>query len=253
MNKFMLIIASLIILLNASCIRKNRFAVIISADMEWKSLKKVYPDEDYRKSLWGEYFHKKINKQQVLFFHEGWGKVSAAGATQYIIDKYNPDILINLGTCGGFEGEIERFDIVLANKTVIYDISEAMGDSKEAIADYTTQIDLNWIGNELTSKVRKTVLVSADKDLRINEIEQLKDEYDAVAGDWESGAIAYVAQRNKKKILIFRGVSDIVSNHQGEVYGNFSLFAQRTDTVMTKLLIELPKWIDFLDKKEKEQ
>jgi adenosylhomocysteine nucleosidase len=103
--------------------------------MEWEALKKVYPEENYRNSPWGEYFNKKIQDQNVLFFQEGWGKVSAAGATQYIIDKFNPEILINIGTCGGFEGEIERFDIVLADKTIIYDINEAMGDSKEAIAD----------------------------------------------------------------------------------------------------------------------
>jgi adenosylhomocysteine nucleosidase len=215
--------------------------------MEWKALKKVYPKENYQNSPWGEYFYKKIEDQNVLFFQEGWGKVSAAGATQYIIDKYNPEFLINIGTCGGFEGEIERYDVVLADKTIIYDIIEAMGDSKEAINDYTTQLNLSWLGENFPTKVRKTLLVSADKDLRIEEIGLLKKEYAAVAGDWETGAIAYVAKRNKKKILILRGVSDLVSNQHGETYGNFDLFIQRTDTVMTRLLIELPKWIDYIE------
>lgn len=219
--------------------------------MEWNALKKVYPKENYQNSPWGEYFYKKVQNQNILFFHEGWGKVSAAGATQYVIDKYNPEILINIGTCGGFEGEIERFDIVLANKTIIYDIIEAMGDSKEAIADYTTQIDLTWLGENYPTKVRITSLVSADKDLKIDEIAQLKKEYAAIAGDWETGAIAYVSQRNKKKILIIRGVSDLVSNQKGEAYGNFNLFIQRTDSVMAKLLHELPKWIDHIENCQK--
>jgi adenosylhomocysteine nucleosidase len=217
--------------------------------MEWKALKRIYPNEDYKKSVWGEYFYTKIHNQNVIFFHEGWGKVSAAGATQYLIDNYKPEILINLGTCGGFEGEIQLFDIVLANKTIIYDIIEAMGDSKEAIADYTTNIDLAWLGNNLPSKVHEAVLISADKDLRPAEIGQLRKEYGAIAGDWETGAIAYTAQKNNKKILIFRGVSDLVSYNRGEAYGNFNLYIQRTDTVMTNLLSELPKWIDFLDEK----
>ena len=240
------------LLLITSCGQiKNKYAVIVSANMEWKALKKVYPNEEYKQSLWGEYFYKKISHQNVLFFHEGWGKVSAAGATQYVIDKFNPEVLINIGTCGGFEGEIKRYDIVLANKTVIYDIIEAMGDSKESIAEYTTNIDLSWLGNNYPTKVRKTVMVSADKDLRSEELEKLKHEYAAVAGDWESGAIAYTAQRNKKRILILRGVSDLVSSNKGEAYGNFDLYTQRTDTVMANLLNELPKWIDHIDKKEK--
>jgi adenosylhomocysteine nucleosidase len=237
MKKFICIITILILFSNVSCIKKNKYAVIISANMEWKALKKVFPKENFKNSPWGEYFYKKVQDQNVLFFQEGWGKVSAAGATQYVIDKYNPEILINIGTCGGFEGEIERFDIVLADKTIIYDIVEAMGDSKEAINDYTTQLNLSWLGENYPTKVRKTLLVSADKDLRIEEIGLLKKEYAAVAGDWESGAIAYVAKRNNKKILILRGVSDLVSNQHGETYGNFNLFAQRTDTVMTRLLL----------------
>jgi adenosylhomocysteine nucleosidase len=230
-----------------SCKRNNKYAVIVSANAEWKSLKTISPDEDYRKSVWGEYFFKTILGHKVLFFHEGWGKVSAAAATQYVIDRFDPEILINIGTCGGFEGSINRYDVILADKTIIYDISEAMGDSKEAINDYTTRIDLSWLGKDLPYKVLKTGLVSADKDLRTNEIPLLKKEYSAVAGDWESGAIAYVANRNKKKILILRGVTDLVSENQGEAYGNLSLFAQRTDSVMAQLVKDLPGWIGFVE------
>jgi adenosylhomocysteine nucleosidase len=230
---------------------QTKYAVLISANMEWKSVKKNYPNEKLQTSSWGEYFFKDIAHQNVLFFHEGWGKVAAAGATQYVIDQFKPEILINLGTCGGFEGEIERLDVVLADKTIIYDILEAMGDSKEAIADYTTTIDLSWLGNTFPVKVKKTTLVSADKDLRTEEIEKLKKEYHAMAGDWESGAIAYTAIKNKKKILILRGVSDLVSSHKGEAYGNFDLFEERAHLVMTQLLKDLPLWIELTEKSTK--
>jgi adenosylhomocysteine nucleosidase len=242
------ILLFLALILLTSCGRKDRYAVIVSANMEWAALKKVYPKEDYKKSVWGEYFYKKIGKQDILFFHEGWGKVSAAGATQYVIDRFNPEILINLGTCGGFEGKINRFDIILADKTVIYDIKEAMGDSREAISDYTTLIDLSWLGNNYPEKVIKTTLVSADKDLRPDEIFSLNKDYNAVAGDWETGAIAYVAVKNNRKILILRGVSDLVTTSSGEAYGNFDLFIQRTDTTMNKLLNSLPLWIEYIEK-----
>jgi adenosylhomocysteine nucleosidase len=228
-----------------------KYAVLISANMEWKSVKKNYPNEKLLISPWGEYFFKDIAHQNILFFHEGWGKVAAAGATQYVIDQFKPEILINLGTCGGFDGEIERLEVVLADKTIIYDILEAMGDSKEAIADYTTAIDLSWLGKTYPVKVRKTTLVSADKDLRLEEIEKLKKEYRAVAGDWESGAIAYTAAKNKKKLIILRGVSDLVSSTQSEAHGNINLFEDRAHSVMTKLLSELHLWIEQMEKFKK--
>ena len=55
--------------------RENKYAVIVSANIEWNALKKEYPNENYLKSIFGEYFFKIVQNQKVLFFHEGWGKV----------------------------------------------------------------------------------------------------------------------------------------------------------------------------------
>jgi adenosylhomocysteine nucleosidase len=230
---------------------KIKFAVVVSANMEWRATKLVFPNEKYSTSPWGEYFFKEFEKERVLVFHEGWGKVAAAGATQYIIDRFNPEILINLGTCGGFEGEVQRNEIILADRTIIYDIAEAMGDSKEAIADYTTEIDLTWLGKDYPLAVRKTLLVSADKDLKPDEINFLKKEYHAVAGDWETGAIAYTAKRNHKKILILRAVSDLVGTQKGEAYGNINQFVTQSEVIMKKLFDDLPLWINLISSQQK--
>ena len=230
---------------------KIRIAVLISANMEWKAIKKILPNESYQDSVWGEYFYKTIENEKVLFIHEGWGKVAAAGATQYVIDRFSPKLLINLGTCGGIEGRCERFDVILVNKTVIYDIKEAMGDSKEAIADYSTDIDLSWLGEDFPQKVKKNILVSGDRDLIPAELGRLKTDFDAIAGDWESGAIAYVAKKNKVKLVILRGVSDVVSGEKGEAYGNFDLFVERAEQVMKNLVSVLPEWIRLAREKLK--
>ncbi len=172
----------------AACLGQKReantkYAVIISANMEWKSLKKLVPTvSEMKHSPWGEYFINEVAGQPVLFFHQGWGKVSAAAGTQYVIDQWHPEVLINLGTCGGFEGEIRKFDLVLADSTIIYDIREAMGDSKEAIHDYATSIDLTWLGSHFPDSVIVTTLVSADQDLRPTEISVLKRELPCQSG-----------------------------------------------------------------------
>jgi adenosylhomocysteine nucleosidase len=111
------------------------FAVLISANAEWKAVRPQFAGAAVHKSPYGEFFFVNIQRERVLFFHGGWGKVAAAGSTQYVIDHFKPARLINLGTCGGVEGRVKRLAVVAPDKVVIYDIAEAMGDSAEAIAD----------------------------------------------------------------------------------------------------------------------
>jgi adenosylhomocysteine nucleosidase len=91
--------------------------------------------------------------------------------------------------------------------------------------------------------VQRSLLVSADRDLTPEETPWLRREFDAIAGDWESGAIAYVAARNGVRCLILRGVSDVVGEQGGEVYGDVSLWAARADDIMGRLFDVLPAWI----------
>jgi adenosylhomocysteine nucleosidase len=179
-----------------------------------------------------------------VFINGGWGKVAAAASTQYAINQWHPKMLINLGTCGGFKGEINQGEIILVEKTLIYDIFEQMGDPEEHIKYYVTEIDTSWLNDPLPLQVVRTLLISADQDLVCEEIPLLKSKYGAIAGDWESGAIAWVASRNQTQCLILRGVTDLVGENGGEAYaGNVSYYYENTELVIKKLIESLPKWL----------
>ncbi|MCL5774362.1 MAG: 5'-methylthioadenosine/S-adenosylhomocysteine nucleosidase [Firmicutes bacterium] len=228
---------------------KIKTVIIISSDTEWKALGEIFPEAEPLVSPYGQWFfvEREISrlKEPVVFFHGGWGKISAAASTQYVIDRWSPKLLVNLGTCGGFEGEIEKSTIILAERTIVYDIIEQMLDFDEAIACYATDIDLSWIGENYPQDVRKTLLVSGDRDLRAEDITGLKSKYSAVAGDWESGAIAWVACRNNTRCLILRGVTDLVGSSGGEAYeGNFQVYAENAGQILKKLIHHLPEWIE---------
>jgi adenosylhomocysteine nucleosidase len=226
--------------------------VLISANAEWRAVRQLFPQADYQRSPFGEFFDasallhlapQEAPAPRCLFFHGGWGKIAAAASTQYVIDRWQPRLLVNLGTCGGFEGQIERGAIVLAEKTVVYDIIEQMGDFDEHIAHYTTQIDLSWLQAPFPIEVQRGVLVSADRDLLVEEIPMLKSRYGAAAGDWESGAIAWVAARSGLRLLILRGVTDLVGASGGEAYGNLQLFEKASQMIMKQLVEALPQLI----------
>jgi adenosylhomocysteine nucleosidase len=94
--------------------------------------------------------------------------------------------------------------------------------------------------------VLKVTLYSADRDLTAQGLRDMELRFHPVAVDWESGAIAWVAQRNHTPLLILRGVSDLVSPDRAEAQGNPELFATNAARVMKSLLRDLPQWIATL-------
>lgn len=218
--------------------------VLISANAEWREVKKHWPQQRMEQTPYGETFERKLAGERVRFLHGGWGKVAAAGSTQYALTRWRPRVVLNLGTCGGIAGRIERFATLLVERTLVYDIVEMMGDSQEAIDHYTTTLDLSFIRGELPGGAQRGLLISADRDLAPTEIPQLVKRYDAVAVDWETAAIAYVTRRNGVKLVALRGVSDLVSEQAGgEAYGHIGVFESGTGRVMQGLLEQLPAWI----------
>jgi len=135
---------------------------------------------------------------------------------------------------------------MLVERTLVYDIIEQMGDGAEAIEHYSTNIDLSWLDDDQPSVVRG-LLVSADRDIVVEDIPMLIEKYDAVAADWESGAIAWVAKKNNTRLLILRGVSDLVGGDGGEAYGKIEIFHERTKAVMRELFRQLPGWLEKIN------
>ena len=220
---------------------KRKVVVLISANAEWQAVKEILAPSIIQSTPLGETF----NIGRLTYFHGGWGKISAAATAQYVIDHFHPDLLVNLGTCGGFAGRIERGTIILVTKTIVYDILEQMSDPDEAIAHYSTELDLSWLPDDGPRSTVRGLLVSADRDILMQDIPMLAKKYGVVAADWESGAIAWVAQINEIKCLILRGVTDLVSAEGGEAYGNIELFHENTRTIMKRLIEQLPDWLEI--------
>ena len=221
--------------------------IVLSANSEWRAARNYYREDAGMNMLastpYGEAMQMDIEANPVVFMQGGWGKVSAAASCQYGLQRWNPRVVINLGTCGGFAGRVVRGTTLLVTETVIYDIYEQMGDPQAAIKFYTCRLDLRWLKEPYPQPVQCARLISADRDIIAHEIDRLVERFDAVAADWESGAIAWVCQQNTVRSLILRGVSDLVDAEGGEAYGNPALFHQSSAEIISSLLDHLAEWL----------
>jgi adenosylhomocysteine nucleosidase len=227
-----------------------KIVILVSANAEWRVVKELFPNLEMQSTPFGETIHLTLGAWNLTLLHGGWGKISAAATAQYAIDHFQPDLLVNLGTCGGFAGRVETGTTILVEQTLVYDIIEQMGDADEAIQHYAVDVDLSWLNVDekwlVDHGTRRELLVSADRDIVAEDIPTLIQKYGAVAADWESGAIAWVTKMNGTRLLILRGVTDLVGGDGGEAYGNIGLFHERTKTVMKKLFDQLPSWLDHI-------
>ena len=224
-----------------------RTILLISATAEWKAVKDILQPRSITNYPYGESFNLNLGNYPVTLLNSGWGKTASAGAMQYALDKFNPDIIINLGTCGGIGDLVSLYETILVEATFFYDILDLIEDSNNIPPHhYASHLDLSWLPEPFPHPARRGILASADSDLQPEKIPFLISQ-GAIASDWESGALAWVANKNTARLLILRKVSDLVYTQGGEAYGNFELYEKRTKRIMQQLLEELPDWLTVIE------
>jgi len=218
-----------------------KIAIVISANAEWAAVKPVYPNVRIEHYAYGECFQMVLDDMPITYFHTGWGKTASAGALQHILDVYSPDLVINLGTCGGFDGVVQQGNVILVERTFMYDIVELM-ETVSVLDYYASALDLSWLAEPDPFPVRRGIIASADSDLLPDRTPFLKSQ-GVIAADWESAALAWVARKNNARLLILRTVSDIVSEKGSEAYDNIEVFNERSKEIMKQLIGQLPEWL----------
>jgi len=225
----------------------DKIVILVCSDFEWVVVRKRFKNEDLNHSPYGNWFlhpDKQTNKNEVIWFKSGWGKIGSAGSTQYVIDKWKPDLIINIGSCGGFRGKIDLYQLVLIKKTVVYDMIDFIGTKGTSIKFYKTDINLSWLKDKSILKLPKKVIVTGDQDLNPDRLPELYEKYKAVVGDWESGAISWICKMNGTKLLIIRGVSDLVGLNSNPAYTEDENDFRKGVKIVMPLLMD--KVCDFL-------
>jgi len=106
-----------------------KLCVHICAEKEWPCIKSIlnYLGNKVQCSPFGEYFDRLLGPNECIWYHSGATKTRAAAACQYAIDVWHPDAIINLGTCGGVDQNVKELEIILANRTIQYDVIQRFG------------------------------------------------------------------------------------------------------------------------------
>ncbi len=213
----------------------------------------------YNKKIAGiTFFEGLINERQVVLACSGIGKVNAALCTQILISEFKTDAVINTGTAGALNDELNVFDIVVSTDSVQYDVDAVhfgyepgqvpMTKSPFWIADKKLKSialkAFKQLKCELSDKNIKIVegriasgdTFVSDRVLRSKIIEN----FAPACVEMEGAAAAQVCVTNKIPYLILRSISDNAgkTNLAKISYEEFSETAAKTSASLVLKMLE---------------
>ena len=208
---------------------KLTFGIIGAMECEVNKLKSKLQNLKEVKSGAKVFYTGELHGHNVVLVQSGVGKVNAAICTQYIIDKFSPNYIINTGIGGGLGKGLQVDDIVIGTEFIQYDfdvtaIGYALGYMCTGVnKDKPTKF---YSDEKLIEKFEKAVKeaapdlkyhkgIIATGDCFVSSMEkklQIRDAFNAVAVEMEGAAIAQTANANAVPCVIIRAISDLADD-----------------------------------------
>lgn len=219
----------------------KKIGIIAAMDEECEEIEKLMTNKE-RKSIFDlTFFVGKIEEKKCILVKSGVGKVNAARTTQIMVDHFKVDYILNLGSAGAINNNLEIGDVVIGKYVVQHDFDiTAFGHSKGYITGIGNSIvcDREKV-EEMEKKIYKLPNdeykvkfgVIATGDIFCTEIamkDKIRARFNADVVDMECAAIGQVAFLNEVPFMAIRSVSDSPNGENASTFDeNLKLASKR--------------------------
>ncbi len=182
--------------------------ISIAAKKEWEAVLKKFniKIDECNTFPFGEYFKINLYGNDVIFYRCGARKTNCSASTQYMIDHFNLNKIIVIGTCAGIDETYKTLDIFFPNKLVQYDCT--VKETEPFIKDsFTVMIDIANNRN-----INTGTLGTADKPVVMWKDYMELQRNNITIADTEAAAIAYICKANDVECVVIKGISDFPTN-----------------------------------------
>ena len=197
------------------------------------------------------FFEGNIFSKECVLVECGIGKVNAARTTQILIDKYDIEYVVNIGTAGGIKDDLKVTDIVIAEKLVQYDFDiTAFGHEKGYITGIGKYINSD---KELLEKCKDTIQVlDEEKDYNVhvgivasgdifctdkNIANNIYEEFNAICVEMEGAAIAQTCLLDNIPFIVIRSISDTPSGNNNITFDEYLKISSKRGAKFLKQLL----------------
>jgi adenosylhomocysteine nucleosidase len=197
-----------------------RIGIIGAMEEEVKILRDAMTNKKVETIANSEFISGTLNGKEVILLRSGIGKVNAAMTTSILIQTYQPDYIINTGSAGGLNPELQVGDVVISTEVRHHDVDvTAFGYEYGQVPQLPPAFKANqklaeiaWKSSqELNVQTVKGLIATGDSFMNDPvKVEAIKDKFnDLQAVEMEAAAIAQVAYQFGVPFVIIRSLSDI--------------------------------------------
>ena len=217
----------------------SKIAIIVAVDQELAAMKQKLDKIEEKKLRDLTYYEGTINNKEYILIKSGIGKVNAARTTQMLIDTFELDYIINIGSAGSLNDDLDIGDIVIGEELVQHDFdTTAFGDEKGYITGAGKIFKSNEVlvqkykeyslENDLNYKIIAGTIASGDIFLtEKNMKEKIRSKFGADCVEMEGAAIAQICMLNKVPFIVIRSISDKPNGSNQMDYNKFADMASK--------------------------
>ena len=178
----------------------------------------------------------KLAGQPVVVTQSGVAKTNAARSTTVLMERFDVDGVINIGTAGGLRAEQEVLDVVVSTQVAHHDVEVpgwTSGFCEENPCCYTADPHYVQLIRDIISqqdRVWTGPIASGDSFIcRMEQVEAILRRFpQALCAEMEAAAIAQVCSLYGKPFVIIRSLSDITLKEGNEM--TFEEYAVRASS-----------------------
>ncbi|MEK4874175.1 5'-methylthioadenosine/S-adenosylhomocysteine nucleosidase [Bacillus sp. FSL W8-0102] len=197
-----------------------------------------------------EYTSGRLKGADVVLLKSGIGKVNAAMSTAVLLYHYQPDVVINTGSAGGLNPELQVGDIVISTEVRHHDVDATVfgyeyGQVPQMPAAYLA--DKRLIETAARSaetltgvQVVKGLITTGDSFMSDpDRVESIRHKWnDLQAVEMEAAAIAQVCYQFGTPFVIIRSLSDIVGKESNISFDQYLEKAARNSAELVVKMVE---------------
>ena len=226
--------------------------IIAAESKEMNEIKKLMKNIEEKDLFNLQFFTGKIEEEECVLVECGEGKVNAARTTQIMIDNFKIDKLVNVGSAGAINEDLNVKDVVIADKLVQYDFDiSGLGYEKGEICNIGKYI---YCDKTLVEECKKAIenienesykvvigtIATADSFCDKPEIAKMvRKEFNAECVEMEGAAVAQVCYLDKIRFLVIRGISDTPNGNNKIDFRKYLEIASKQSAKILQNLIKI--------------